>query len=304
VDAKKSIYKHHLSTRFGSLRVSDIDESLIARVRADLIRREYPEKTINNILAVLSKALRYAEDARLIDRAPKVGMFKIEEPEIEWWELPEYVTLLRAAREEGPFWYVAVCLAGEAGLRVGEIRALDWQRDVELTVNAQRGKGVEGTPKGRNRRTVPMTSTLYEALRSLEVVRRGYVVRTPDGLMVTDAQCSHAIERIHKRAGLKIRYWHPLRHAFATHAAMFGVSPWTLRTWLGHKTVVQTEHYAHVASAHARQIPDSILAAGAAETDPTRRVLAMLGARRAVAECQQSANDRTAISDSSGGTAT
>ena len=31
-----------------------------------------------------------------------------------------------------PMWYAARCLAGEAGSRVAEIRALDWRRDVDL----------------------------------------------------------------------------------------------------------------------------------------------------------------------------
>src|SRR5438552_359465 len=41
------------------------------------------------------------------------------------------VNLISAfAREEGPEWYAAVCLAGEAGLRIGEVKALRWREDV------------------------------------------------------------------------------------------------------------------------------------------------------------------------------
>ena len=38
-----------------------------------------------------------------------------------------------------------------------------------LTVNRQAGNGHVGTPKGRTRRSVPMTSTLVAALEALPV---------------------------------------------------------------------------------------------------------------------------------------
>ena len=54
----------------------------IARLRADLVNAELSEKRVNNILAVLSKELKYAADCELIAKAPKIGMFKVERPEI------------------------------------------------------------------------------------------------------------------------------------------------------------------------------------------------------------------------------
>ena len=51
---------------------------------------------------------------------------------------------------------VAALLAGDAGLRIGEIRGLVWERDVDIaagtiTVQAQIWRGNLGTPKGRTR---------------------------------------------------------------------------------------------------------------------------------------------------------
>jgi integrase len=67
-----------------------------------------------------------------------------------------------------------------------------------------------------------MTSTLEQALRRLEVVREGFVVRNRDGSAKTDGQANAAILRICRRAGLPEKRWHTLRHAFGTHAALFG----------------------------------------------------------------------------------
>lgn len=47
-----------------------------------LIEAGKSDKTINNVLAVLSKVLKYAEAARVITHAPSVGLLKAEGPEI------------------------------------------------------------------------------------------------------------------------------------------------------------------------------------------------------------------------------
>jgi site-specific recombinase XerD len=126
-----------------------------------------------------------------------------------------------------------------------------------------------------------LTSLLSSKLRSLRGIA-GYVLRNADGSPLTDGQTNGQIERIYARAGVGAkgrRSWHLLRHTFGTHAALFGVNPWRLQAWLGHKRIDETMLYVHVAEAHRRDIAPEVLAAGAAENDPDRRILAMLGAR-------------------------
>lgn len=295
---KQTIYGCHLKARFGSMRLDEISTAEVARFRADLVAKKLGDKRINNILAVLSKPMRYAVDCELIAKAPKIGMFKVERPEIVAWDFAQYARLLAAAKLEGDEWYAAICLAGEAGLRVGETKALRWREDVDLvartlTVNQQTAKGDTGTPKGRTRRTVPMTTTLYEALRRMSVVREGLVVRNLDGSAKTDCEARRAIERICRRAKLPLRQWHRLRHTFGTHAALFGVNPWRLQTWLGHKRVDETMLYVHVAEAHPRDLPESIREAAKGVDDPDRRIIAMLGSRGSVVAAEPVAKDES-----------
>src|SRR5258708_39487531 len=95
-----------------------------------------------------------------------------------------------------------------------------------ITVNQQMRRGVVGTPKGRTRRTVQMTETLFEALRRLPVVREGLVVRGVLGEAKNEEnQVKNLMYRVCRKAGLPERGWHSLRHSFGTHAALFGVNP-------------------------------------------------------------------------------
>lgn len=72
------------------------------------------------------------------------------------------------------------------------------------------------------------------------------------------------------------------RHSYGTHAALFGVNPWRLQTWLGHKRIDETMLYVHVAEAHAREWPGPVQEAARREMDPDKRIVAMLGARASV----------------------
>jgi integrase len=293
VEAKESIYKIHLGPQFGHLLLDEIDVGTIAEFRAKLVtykdkrrKRKLSRKRVNNILAVLSKSLRYAAEVGLIASAPRVGLFKIERPEVEFWDFEEYARVLGAARREGSFWYAAACLAGEAGLRVGEIRALKWREHVDLvagtiTVSEQMRHGVSGTPKGGRRRVVPMTSTLIAALKALEVVRVGYVVRNEDGEPLTDGQTTHAVRRICRKAGLPERGWHSLRHSFGTHSALLGVNPWRLQAWMGHGRIDETMLYVHVAASRMRPLPPELRAVSCPD-DPDQRIVHLLGLRSTV----------------------
>ena len=91
------------------------------------------------------------------------------------------------------------------------------------------------------------------------------------------------MERVCRLAGLPESGWHRLRHSFGTHAASFGVNPWRLMTWMGHKRVDETMLYVHLAEQHRRAIPEVVLGPGARELDPDQRILTMLGARARVA---------------------
>jgi integrase len=295
-ESKLSSFRIHLEPYFGRMSLAEIDSAAVAQFKAALVQKKsargdgtLSDKSINNVLAVLSKVLRYAEEVEVIEKAPRVRLFKVERPEIEVWEYEQYARLLEAARKEGAEWHAAVCLAGEAGLRIGEVRALRWREDVDLvaatiTVNQQMRKGKVGTPKGRTRRVIPMTATLEAALKRLSTIREGYVIRQADGKPLSDARSSHATYRICRRAGLPERGWHALRHSFGTHAALLGVNPWSLQRWLGHKRIDETMIYVHFADAHRRPTPPQLVEAAAGEDDPDRRVLVMLGARATIVQ--------------------
>jgi len=60
------------------------------------------------------------------------------------------------------------------------------------------------------------------------------------------------MSRVIQQVGLHGVTFHTLRHTFASHAVMNGVDLFTVGKLLGHKTIQQTQCYAHPAPDHMR----------------------------------------------------
>lgn len=103
-----------------------------------------------------------------------------------------------------------------------------------------RGDRRRARPRPRSCSSRRPTGTLYAALKQLEVIREGFVVRNLDGSQKTDGEADAAMRRICRRAGLPVHGFHRLCHSFGTHAALFGVNPWRLQAWTGHKRIDET----------------------------------------------------------------
>lgn len=293
-ESKQYIFGRHLRDGIGKLPLDQITTQEIAAFKARLLKVVKP-KTANNILGVVSTPLKYAFAVGVLPHLPRIGMLKVEDPEIVPLSFDEYEQLLVAAYEDGPVWYAAVCLAGEAGLRVGEVKAL-LVENIDftgrcLTVSQQIRNGSITSPKGRKRRVVPMTDRLYDALRGLGRIGRGFLFPALDGEPYTDHPVRDVLERIYERSGVRRRdrsVWHLFRHTFGSHAVLFGVNPYRLMVWMGHKSLEQGLTYVTWAAEHPWPVPPEVLAAGAKETDAERRIVAMLGARgKAVAKAGQ-----------------
>jgi integrase len=280
---------------FGDLKVSDIDQSKVDAFVGKL-RSTLEGKATNNVLMILGTSLKYAEEIGLIAKAPRTIQVKCERPEIEFCEFEEYIRLVNAAKAIGQHYLCMLMLAGECGLRVGEICGARWEdldmvaRTVRVTQQLQ--KGLILTPKGGKRRTVPMTQILWDTLTTIQPtkeLRQGLIFQglpksstQPD---VTDErQVRTAIIRITRKAQYRGIGWHVIRHTWASHCALFGADIYTLQAWLGHSGVHDTLGYIRLAKNRRRPLPEACREVARVDHEsPDDRVVAMLNARHAAA---------------------
>ena len=132
-----------------------------------------------------------------------------------------YDWLVAAAELADARIYVMALLGGEAGLRLGEMVALEWGDidfvEPQIGVQCSAWKGQVGVPKGGRLRYAPMTLRLTKTLCGLRHLGGRRVLLQDDGLPFTEKTVQASMLRAARRAGLTSNGVHILRHRFCSH---------------------------------------------------------------------------------------
>ncbi len=205
---KERMLSYHLYPRFGAQRLDQAGDADVQKVKATLSHGN--PKTENNVLVVLSTLLKAAVKWKVIDRLPcTIELLRVTNGTVEFYEPSEFERLVGAARQIDPRIELVMLLGGDAGLRCGEIIALD-QTDLDFVrglihVRRSEWEGHLTVPKGGPERTVNMTERLKQALARSRHLRGDRVLWRDDGHeKVTQVLLAKWMSRAQKRAGLKV----------------------------------------------------------------------------------------------------
>jgi integrase len=225
-------------------------------------------RTVGHMHRALKQALSQAVRWELLNRNPADA---VDPPKIEWkpvqtYDLPQTADVIEAFRDRPLF--VPVLLAALCGLRRGEICGLRWKNvdlagaqisvveSLEQTKAGLRSK----SPKSGKGRTVALSQTVvdelrsYRAKRAQEMLRLGaglsdddLVIAHEDGSQITPIYMSQQWGRLIAKTSLARLRFHDLRHAHATHMLANGVHPKIASERLGHSKVsITLDLYSHV----------------------------------------------------------
>lgn len=225
IAAKEMILRVHLLPVLGHKRLDAIKSEDVQRLKRYLEAKS--PKTVNNILAVLSVMLKKAVEWEVIERMPcPVKLLPVDKGSTKFYDFGEYERLVEAARVLDGRTHLIVLLGGEAGLRCGEMIALEWS-DVDLgnrqlCVRRSDWNGQVTTPKGGRLRHVPMTRRLAAALSDHRHLRSTRVLCQDDTEPFTRQIVQTRAKRAARKAGLAHHGVHILRHTFCSHLAMRG----------------------------------------------------------------------------------
>jgi integrase len=198
---------------------------------------------------LLKKAVEWGE----LDRLPcVVKLLPNPKKTMGFHDFDQYERLLTAARKRDVRAYLMVLLGGDAGLRLGEIIALEW-RDVELsarrlTVQRSEWLGHVTVPKGGRSRQLPMTQRLTAALKAARHLRSDRILCNADGSSITRDRVIKAIRGAQRVAGIE-QGVHILRHTFCSHLAMKGAPARAIQELGGHADLSTTQRYMHLSPA-------------------------------------------------------
>ena len=258
IAAKRTILKTHLLPLLGAKRLNQIRNEDVSNLLQHLSGRS--AKTKNNTLVVLSvllkKAIEWEETTGLKMMPCRIQLLKdTKEKQINFHSFDEFERLVDAANDVSWQSHVIVLLGGEAGLRLGEIMALEqsdlrfWQDGAawkgQITVARSEWKGQVTLPKGGKVRYVPMTQRLISVLRENPLRSRKRMLVQNDGEPMTMKTIQQAVQRAARRAGVREGI-HILRHTFCSHLAMKGAPARAIQQLAGHVDLATTQRYMHL----------------------------------------------------------
>jgi integrase len=134
-----------------------------------------------------------------------------------------------------------VIMALSTGMRKMEMLNLTWQ-NIDFTAKLIH---IEESKNGE-RRSIPISDSLLKELQkqeNKEPTEKIFKIKYLDSFLT-----------VLKKSNIKNFHFHDLRHTFASWLAMKGVSLYTIKELLGHKSILMTQRYAHLS-------PDSRFAA-------------------------------------------
>jgi integrase len=252
IAAKETICRVHLVPVLGSKRLDAIGNEEVQRLKAILSAKN--PKTVNNICTTLNTVLQVAVDWKVIDRMPcRIQLLRVPRTHAEFFDFDKYARLIEAGKAVGAEAHLIVLPGGDAGLRCGEMMALEWT-DVDFSrrqvhVWHSEWKGKVTVPKGGPPRSVPMTARLAEALKAHKHMRGPRVLCQSDGKPLTQKIVRNLARRAAERAVLDKQGVHILRHAFCSHLAMRGAPARAIQELAGRQDLSTTQRYMHLSPA-------------------------------------------------------
>lgn len=240
----RSLWTNHLEKHFGTTRIDEIDYAAIQTFKHALAKKA--PKTVNNCLIALKAMLRFAGKMGHTLTLPELEMLKVPRTQPRVYDVGTFHKLVEAAVKLSARHAAVVLLGGEAGLRSGEMLALD-KEDLQLPmllVRRTMWRGIMGTTKGNAERVIPLTSRTVDVLEEL-ATKDGPLLRTSKGTRLNQTGLVRLLRAAQDAAGVAPLSLHKLRHTYGTDIARtLGIR--AAQVLLGHANVTTTERYSHV----------------------------------------------------------
>lgn len=283
----ESIIRNHLKPYFGKFKLCNLKGYQIQETYEYMSKKGNTKdkkgglsaKTIRNIHAVFSRALKQACKEGLIAKNPleSITLPRVEKTTIEILTPKEQKALEEKCYDHP--WGMAIILTLYSGMRLGEVLGLTWAdinfekntisinkqlsrlKNFDTDVETKTTLGLRGETKTKSStRVICIAMAVMDKLKSYkqeqdalkQKIKSAYndldmVFCTENGYYIDPKTFTDFYTRTLKKAGIGHKTFHALRHTFATRALEKGIAPKVVAEILGHSsTQITLDTYTHV----------------------------------------------------------
>ncbi|MCF6149950.1 MAG: tyrosine-type recombinase/integrase [Candidatus Kuenenia sp.] len=249
--------------REGVLFLKDINIAVLEKYKSEqfaTVKRVTVANKMKVIKAMLNRAVRYdhilSNPAKMV--TPVQGIPKSRDRILSNEEIPKMQEAVKGMYLEN-----LVITALYTGMRRKELIWLDYE-DVDIadrTIHIKHKKGF--SPKSRKERVIPLHQKLIPLFEGktqwicfpyYDVWRKRFV----HDRRLNEKSITTRFRELMDKIGLEGVGLHTLRHTFASHCVMQGMSLKTVGEILGHSSVTMTERYSHVLTEHMLKEVDKL----------------------------------------------
>jgi integrase len=235
-----------IMSEFGHLRLDEINADRVTTYATSLLTRGVEAWPHISLVSTMLKAAVALGHLSEMPSLPSIRRDKRKLPDCP--DTDEIDAMLQASQG----WLrVAIALAAYAGLRSGEVRALE-VRDIDfrqsrLLIRRSISADEITTTKSDEERIVPIAPQLEPILREAckGKSKDARVVATRNGTAPHRQHILSRLSRVQQRHGLQHRSFHSIRHYFCTSLLRRGADIELVRVVAGHQDVETTMRYLH-----------------------------------------------------------
>ncbi len=234
-------------------RLDKIDEELIEKLKHQRTRqvsrlgKPLAVASINRELATLRRLLRLAQEWKIIDRVPRIRLFRGEENRDFVLNYQHEEWYLHMAPD--PLKDIAMVML-DTGMRPGEASAIEWAH-VRLQPAAGSKFGYVHVPGGKSKnakRNLSLTARVAAMLKARHKSRRGgsFVFPGDAGGASLVSSLDHQHAEFCALTGVFPAFViHSLRHTMLTRLGESGADAFTIMKIAGHSSVTVSQRYVH-----------------------------------------------------------
>ena len=276
-DGYEGVVEQYLRPRFGNRALDQIKRDDIKAMINELVAKDLSRNTVRNALCVIRGIFNDAIEGGIVEVNPaaRLGRFTrtAKTAEVKGTSLTpaEAEQFLQAAKEICPEYHPLFLMALRAGLRRGELVAVQWgdiqfgrdEHDANRFIVVQHNyvRREHTTTKSKKSRRVDMSRELRRVLielrdkRLLEAFLSGkndiseeLVFPSPEGSILDPDNLYHRyFQPVLSRAGLRKIRLHDLRHTFGSLLIQSGASVVYVKEQMGHSSIqVTVDIYGHL----------------------------------------------------------